>query len=256
MNKLPILVRITWRSACNVVLHDNRLLLGYGKIATAQIGAIKICSKKNSKRIRTSKIKINWTFSLRSFRIPHLHTISSADLTGDTLFKPPSLFAFKLLSWSGLTRVVPITRYDGWRESGRLTDVDLTVSDDCKVPWFISNTGKHCCFGLPRGRVWGDCPEEIFSSSKIFNFWWYHEDRNSRSTRMNRLQYDMFLSGRCLHSAPTFSERSSSKVREFERMEPVRLASNYLRVQISIRNSRFTFFIRAFEEMEQIWKCG
>ena len=75
-------------------------------------------------------------------------------------------------------------------------------------------------------------------------------------TRMNRLQYDMFLSGRCLHSAPTFSERSSSKVREFERMEPVRLASNYLRVQISIRNSRFTFFIRAFEEMEQIWKCG
>ena len=61
-------------------------------------------------------------------------------------------------------------------------------------------------------------------------------------TRMNRLQYDMFLSGRCLHSAPTFSERSSSKVRVFERMEPVRLASNYLRLQISIRNSRFTIF--------------
>ena len=61
-------------------------------------------------------------------------------------------------------------------------------------------------------------------------------------SRMNRLQYDMFLNGRCLHSAPTFSERSFSKVRGFERMEPVRLARNYLRMQISIRNSRFSNF--------------
>ena len=179
VDKLPILVCITWRtgSRCGV-LHYYGLLLGYGNIATVQYSVIPIFKEKSAhgKLFPTKLLELS--ILIRYFRIPHLHTISSADLTGDALFKPPSLFAFKPLSWSGLTLAVPRTRYDGWRESGRF--VDLISASDNNFPWFISKTGKHCCFGLPRGRVWGDCPEEIFSSSKIFNFWWYHEDRNSR----------------------------------------------------------------------------
>jgi len=151
MHELPILVRIARRVTRNIIFDDNRLLLGYGDIAAVQFQGGKLSSADrffskfllplkipsvlpsafSTLFVRGRYIDANTPYDAQDFihfRIPHLHTISSADLTGDALFKPPSLFAFKPLSWSGLTLAVPTTRYDGWRESGLLDD--WTVSDN------------------------------------------------------------------------------------------------------------------------------
>ena len=142
MHELPIFVRIARRVTRSIIFDDNRLLLGYGNIAAVQFQGGKLSSAdrfffeisittKNTECLTECLFHANTPYDAQDFihfRIPHLHTISSADLTGDALFKPPSLFAFKLLSWSGLTLAVPTTRYDGWRESGLLDD--WTVSDN------------------------------------------------------------------------------------------------------------------------------